>query len=61
MGVKSFHIHLPSSSGLFGWHRRRIAAGVLHLSSVLPLIRYSFLLSMSLQVFFPFLYSAGDV
>lgn len=53
-GRRIFHIHLLSSSGLFRWQRRKIAAGVLSLSlsPVLPLILYSFLLALSMQLFF---------
>ena len=55
-GRRIFHIHLLSSSGLFRWQRRKIAAGVLYRSPspVLPLILYSFLLPLSTFFFFFF-------
>lgn len=53
-GSRIFHIHVLSSSGLFRWHKWKIAAGFLYLSlsPILPLILYSFLLSLSLPAFF---------
>lgn len=50
-GRKIFHIHLLSSSGLFRWQRRKIAAGVLSLSFSCPSPHSVFLSSLFLSIY----------
>ncbi len=47
-GRRFFHIHLLSSSGLFRWQGRKIAAGVLDLSFSCPSPHSIFLSSFTL-------------